>query len=157
MSFSITGPGAAAAALAAALGVALPLPAAAQELLMHSSEAVLALSGEPRPTGSKGLRLLNHGGEVVAVHVWYPPDTEIAPHPHPAGKVALVTVLSGSIELGLGDEYDAGKLQAVPAGGVVVLRADDPQHFGRTGPEGVQLLLVAGPAEAVTPSLVTAD
>ena len=156
MSLFKTGTGAA-LALGVALGAALSAPAAAQDLLMHTPEAVLDLSGEPRPTGSRGLRLLNHADEVVAVHVWYPPDTEIAPHPHPAGKVALVAVLSGSIELGLGDEYDAGKLQAVPPGGVVVLRADDPQHFGRTGPEGVQLLLVAGPAEAVTPALLAAD
>ncbi len=154
MSFRQTGSG---AALAVTLGAVLSFPAVAQELLVHSSETVLELSGEPRPTGSRGLRLFNHEDAVVAVHVWYPPDTEIAPHPHPAGKVALVTVLSGSIELGLGDEYDAGKLQTIPAGGVVVLRADDPQHFGRTGPEGVQLLLVAGPTEAVTPSLLATD
>ena len=68
-----------------------------------------------------------------------------------------MAVLSGSIELGLGDEYDAGKLKAVPVGSTVVLRADDPRHFGRTGPGGVQLLLVAAPAEAVAPALLAED
>lgn len=142
---------------AAALGAALSLPAAAQELLWHSPEAALELSGAPRESGSNGLRLLNHGDEVVAVRVWYPPDTEIAPHPHPAGKVALVTVLAGEIELGLGDAYDAGRLTPVPVGATVVLRADDPQHFGRTGPSGVQLLLVAAPAGAIAPALLAAE
>ncbi|RIK83454.1 MAG: hypothetical protein DCC69_14160 [Hyphomicrobiales bacterium] len=145
------------AAAVVALGASLAPPAVAQELLWHAPEAVLELAGEPRPDGSQGLRLLNHDDAVVAVRVWYPPDTQIAPHPHPAGKVALVTVLSGEIELGLGDEYDAGKLKAVPVGSTVVLRADDPRHFGRTGPGGVQLLLVAAPAEAVAPALLAED
>ena len=145
------------AACAVALAVSLAAPAAAQELLWHSPEATLDLAGDPRPSGSHGLRLLNHDDAVVAVRVWYPPDTEIAPHPHPAGKVALVTVLSGEIELGLGDAYDAGGLKAVPVGSTVVLRADDPQHFGRTGPSGVELLLVAAPAGAIAPALLAAE
>ena len=153
MSFSHRAAG---AVIAVALGVSLALPAAAQELLWHSPEKALELAGAPRASGSNGLRLLNHDDAVVAVRVWYPPDTEIAPHPHPAGKVALVTVLAGEIELGLGDEYDAGKLTAVPVGATVVLRADDPQHFGRTGPGGVQLLLVAAPAGSIAPDLLPA-
>ena len=148
---------AAGVALAVALGASATFPAAAQELLWHTPEKTLELSGEPRASGSNGLRLLNHDDAVVAVRVWYPPDTEIAPHPHPAGKVALVTVLSGEIELGLGDEYDAAGLKAVPVGSTVVLRADDPQHFGRTGPSGVQLLLVAAPEGAIAPALLAAD
>lgn len=146
-------------ALAAATVVAgsLVLPAAAQDLQVLQPQAVAELASAPGATGSRGLRLLSHEDAVVAVRVWYPPNTEIAPHPHPAGKVALVTVLSGEIELGLGDQYDAGKLRPVPVGGLVVLRADDPQHFGRTGPDGAELLLVAGPAGAVSTSVLSKD
>lgn len=143
--------------VAAVLGAALSLPAAAQDLLWHAPEKALELSGAPGGSGSNALRLLNHGDEVVAVRVWYPPNTEIAPHPHPAGKAALVTVLAGEIELGLGDAYDAGRLTPVPVGATVVLRAGDPQHFGRTGPGGVELLLVAAPTEAIAPALLAAD
>lgn len=154
MSFSANG---ARAAFAVALGVSLTMPAAAQELLWHTPEKVLELAGEPGASGSRALRLLNHDDAVVAVRVWYPADTELAPHAHPAGKVALVTVLSGEVELGLGDEYDAGRLKPVPVGSTVVLRADDPRHFGRTGPGGVELLLVAAPAAAIAPALLAGD
>jgi len=133
------------------------LPAAAQDLQVLQPQALEELAGAPGATGSRGLRLLSHEDAVVAVRVWYPPNTEIAPNPNPAGKVALVTVLSGEIELGLGDEYDASKLQPVPVGSLVVLREGDPQHFGRTGPGGVELLLVAGPAGAVSTSVLSKD
>ena len=140
--------------VSAAFGAALAAPAMAQDLIRHSPEATLELSGPPRASGSNGFRLVSHDDAVVAVRSWYPANTELAPHPHPAGKVAVITVLAGQIELGLGDEFDAAKLKAVPVGTTVVLRADDPQHFGRTGPEGAQLLILAAPESSVAPGLL---
>ena len=143
MSLSANG---ARAAFAVVLGASLTMPATAQELLWHTPEKVLELTGEPSASGSRALRLLDHDDAVVAVRVWYPADTELAPHAHPAGKVALVP---GEVELGLDDEYDAGRLKPVPVGGTA--RADDPRHFGRTGLGGVELLPMAAPAAAIAP------
>ncbi len=144
-------------AATAGMIAALAGPAPAQDLLWHDPAQLLALAGAPRDSGSQGLRLLSHGEDVVAVRVWYPPNTDIAPHPHPAGKVALVTVVAGAIELGLGDSFDADKLKPVPAGSTIVLRADDPQHFGRTGPDGVQLLLIAAPTGSIAAELTAGN
>ena len=152
MSSSITG-----LCAAIALGAAIALPAAAQELHWLAPEAVLELPGATGDDGITRRPLLRHEDAVIAARASLPPDSEVPPHPHPAGKVALVTVLSGEIELALGDEYDAGRLQTVPAGSLIVFRADDPQHFARTGPNGAELLIVAGPAEAIAPAVLGAE
>jgi hypothetical protein len=139
------------------LAAALTVPALGEDLLWHSPDATLELAGEPRPTGSRGLRLINHDDAVIAVRSWYPANTDLAPHPHPAGKVAVITVLTGEIALGLGDTFDEAALKPVPVGTTVVLRAGDPQHFGRTGPEGAQLLILAAPEGSVTSSLLASE
>lgn len=139
---------------AVALGAAIASPAAAQDLHWLAPEAVLALPGATDDDGVTRRPLLRHDDAVIVARASLLPNAEVPPHPHPAGKVALVTVLSGEIELALGDEYDAGRLQTVPAGSLVVFRADDPQHFAHTGPNGAELLIVAGPAEAVAPAVL---
>ena len=142
---------------AIALGVTIAAPAAAQDLLWHAPEAVLELPGATDGDGITRRPLLRHEDAVIAARASVPPNSEVQPHAHPAGKVALVTVLSGEIELALGDEYDAARLQTVPPGSLVVFRADDPQHFARTGPNGAELLIVAAPAEAIVPEVLGAE
>lgn len=142
---------------AIALGVAFAAPAAAQELLWHAPEAVLAFPGATDGDGIIRRPLLAHEGAVAVARASIPAASEISPHPHPAGKVALVTVLSGEIEIGLGDTYDAARLQTIAPGGMVVFRADDPQHFARTGPNGAELLIVAGPTEAIVPQVLGSE
>jgi len=142
------------AVMSAALAGGLALPAAAQELHWLSPEAVLELPGSTGDDQVTRRPLLRHDDAVIAARASVPPNADIPPHPHPAGKVALVTVLSGEIELGLGDAFEAGKLRRIPVGGVIVLRADGPQHFARTGPDGAELLIVAAPAEAITAEIL---
>jgi hypothetical protein len=48
------------------------------------------------------------------------------PHRHPENR--MYTVISGVFYIGLGDEFDADKLQAYPPGAVIVLPAKT-SHF----------------------------
>ena len=127
----------------------------AQELITHDAAAVAALPSSTSPLKIT-LRPLLQGGDVVAARVWLPANTDIAPHPHPAGKVAVVTVLSGDFKIGLGNAFNESVLKPVAPGGVIVFRDNDPHHFARTGNAPVELLLIASPKNTVTPALLGA-
>lgn len=136
------------------IGPSLSTGAQAQELLFLTPEDVSLL---PSSTPADGLtrRPLARGDHVAVVRAVLPPGADIAPHAHPTGKVALVTVLSGHIEFGLGDTFDASSLHHVPVGGLVVFRADDPQHFARAGADGAEILVVAVPPETVVKEVLS--
>lgn len=127
-------------------------PASAQDLITLDSNAVKALPNTVSPLKITLLPLLQSGNEVVAGRVFLPANTDIAPHPHPAGKVAIVTVLSGEIRIGLGEKFNEAALKPLKPGDVVVFRDNDPLHFARTGNAPVELLLVAAPKGAVSPA-----
>jgi quercetin dioxygenase-like cupin family protein len=131
--------------------IATPIHAQAQSLITLDTAAINALPAKTSPEKITMRSLLQPGGDVVSARVSLPANTEIAPHPHPAGKVAIVTVLSGDFKIGLGDKFDSAALKTVAPGGVIVLRDNDPKHFARTGDGPVELLLVAAPKTSVAP------
>src|SRR5208282_1755884 len=53
------------------------------------------------------------------IRVKVPHDVKLMPHRHPEDRV--YTVISGVFYIGLGEQFDAAKLQAFPPGSVVVL------------------------------------
>ena len=63
--------------------------------------------GEPLKEGSYTIRVKVPGG------------VKLMPHRHPEDRI--YTVISGVFYIGLGDEFDAEKLQAYPLGAVIVL------------------------------------
>jgi quercetin dioxygenase-like cupin family protein len=128
-------------------------PARAQDLRHLDAAAITALPQKTAEDGMK-IRVLANGNGVTSVRVAVPPNADIAPHGHPPGKAALVTVLSGSIDLAICDLFDAARLRHVGAGEMVVLRATDGKHYARTGADGAELLLVAVPPEMVGPGLL---
>ncbi|MGB3046321.1 MAG: cupin domain-containing protein [Xanthobacteraceae bacterium] len=136
----------------ASLGVAALLTMAtgaqAQNLITLDAAAVSALPAKTSPEKIT-LRPFLQGGDVVSARVSLPANADIPPHPHPAGKVAIVTVLSGDFKVGLGDKFDDAALKTVAPGGVIVFRDSDPKHFARTGNGPVELLLVAAPKASV--------
>jgi hypothetical protein len=125
-------------ALTTAVAVA---PASAQDLITLDKKAIQALPSKTSPLKITSLPLLQAGGDVVALRVSLPANTDIAPHAHPAGKV------------GLGDSFNEAALKSLSAGEMVVFRDTDPQHFARTGNSPVELLLVAAPKAAVSQAL----
>lgn len=60
------------------------------------------------------------------IRVKIPHGVKMMPHRHPEDRV--YTVISGVFYIGLGDEFDAEKLQAYPPGSVVVLPGNT-SHF----------------------------
>ena len=77
------------------------------------------------------------------IRVKVPDRVKLMPHRHPEDRV--YTVISGVFYIGLGDEFDADKLNAYPPGSVVVLPGDTPHfHWAKSG-EYVTQVTAIGP------------
>ena len=83
----------------------------------------------------------DEGPYVIRVKV--PREVKLMPHTHPEDRV--YTVISGIFYIGLGDVFDADKLQAYPPGSVIVLPGNTPHfHWARSG-EYVSQVSAIGP------------
>jgi quercetin dioxygenase-like cupin family protein len=77
------------------------------------------------------------------IRVKMPTGVKLMPHKHPEDRI--YTVLSGVFYIGLGDEFDAEKLQAFPPGSVIVLPGDTSHfHWAKSG-EYVTQVTAIGP------------
>ena len=83
----------------------------------------------------------DEGPYVIRVKV--PRDVKLMPHTHPEDRV--YTVISGVFYIGLGERFDADKLQAYPPGTVIVLPGNTPHfHWAKSG-EYVSQVSAIGP------------
>ena len=81
------------------------------------------------------------GPYVVRVKV--PDGVRLMPHRHPEDRI--YTVMSGVFYIGLGEGFDAAKMEAFPPGSVVVLPGDTAHfHFAKSG-EYVTQVTAIGP------------
>ena len=70
------------------------------------------------------------GPYVIRVKV--PGGTKLMPHRHPEDRV--YTIISGVFYIGLGEQFDAEKLQAYPPGSVIVLPGNTAHfHWAKSG------------------------
>jgi quercetin dioxygenase-like cupin family protein len=77
------------------------------------------------------------------IRVKLPAGTRMQPHRHPEDRI--YTVISGVFYIGLGDEFDEGKLTAHPPGSVIVLPGDQLHfHWAKSG-EYVTQVTAIGP------------
>jgi quercetin dioxygenase-like cupin family protein len=77
------------------------------------------------------------------VRVKLPSCEKLMPHRHHEDRV--YTVMSGVFYIGVGEQFDAGKLQAYPPGAVIVLPAGTPHfHWAKSG-EYVTQVTAIGP------------
>jgi quercetin dioxygenase-like cupin family protein len=68
---------------------------------------------------------------------------KLMPHKHPEDRV--YTVISGVFYIGLGDEFDASKLEAYPPGAVIILPGNTHHfHWAKSG-EYVKKITALGP------------
>ena len=72
----------------------------------------------------------------------FPAGFKVAPHSHPA--IEHLTVLSGTINFGMGDRFDAGKLTPMRAGSFIVMPVGTT-HFVETKEETVIQVHGVGP------------
>ena len=77
--------------------------------------------------------------QVVTRRVRIAPGTDLPPHTHAQGY-RLVTVISGTLLLGFGDQFDEAALRPMPPGSVFSEPAGH-KHFARTQEEPVVLQL----------------
>jgi quercetin dioxygenase-like cupin family protein len=77
------------------------------------------------------------------IRVKMPHGERLMPHKHPEDRV--YTVISGVFYIGLGDEFDASKLEAYPPGAVIILPGNTPHfHWAKSG-EYVTQVTAIGP------------
>ena len=77
------------------------------------------------------------------IRVKAPHGAKLMPHRHPEDRV--YTVISGVFYIGLGEQFEADKLQAYPPGSVIVLPGDTPHfHWAKSG-EYITQITALGP------------
>ena len=87
--------------------------------------------GEPPPVFEKGMSFTVISGDpgkpgLYLVRAKMPAGYRIEPHWHPTDE--HVTVLSGTLALGMGEKFDKASMTKLPAGGYALLPAD-MRHF----------------------------
>jgi quercetin dioxygenase-like cupin family protein len=103
---------------------------------------------KPFPAFPPSVRLAVVVGEPskpgpYTIRVKSPHGAKLMPHKHPEDRV--YTVISGVFYIGLGDEFDASKLEAYPPGAVIILPGNTHHfHWAKSG-EYVTQITAMGP------------
>ena len=92
-------------------------------------------------SSGKALLDVNDHYNVRILRIQIPANKELQPH-GPKEGYFFVNVISGTLQLGFGNTYDASKLQTLPPGSIFTHPAGQ-QHFARTGNEPVVLQITA--------------
>jgi len=101
--------------------------------------------GPPPPFVPPGAQLAVLEGDPGAesgdytIRVKMPDGYKIAPHTHPNRE--NVTVLSGTLKVGMGDQFDAGKMMSFGAGSFAYL---DPSMHHYAGTSGETIIQIHG-------------
>jgi quercetin dioxygenase-like cupin family protein len=77
------------------------------------------------------------------VRVKVPRGEKLMPHRHSEDRV--YTVISGVFHIGLGDEFDANKLQAYPPGAVIILPGNTSHFHWAKSDEYITQVTAIGP------------
>ena len=77
------------------------------------------------------------------IRVKVPGGVKLMPHRHPEDRI--YTVISGVFYIGLGDDFDAGKLEAYPPGAVIILPGNTSHFHWAVSGEYVSQVTAIGP------------
>jgi quercetin dioxygenase-like cupin family protein len=106
------------------------------------------IAWEPFPSFPPSARLAVVVGDPseptpYVVRVKVPAGVKLMPHRHHEDRV--YTVMSGVFYIGVGEQFDGGKLEAYPPGAVVVLPGGTPHfHWAKSG-EYITQVTATGP------------
>ena len=99
--------------------------------------------GPPPPFVAPGAQLAVIEGNPMAssgdytIRLKMPDGFKVAPHWHP--KRENVTVISGSLKVGMGDKWDDSKMAAFPAGSFAYLDPDMHHYAAASGNTEIQI------------------
>jgi quercetin dioxygenase-like cupin family protein len=99
----------------------------------------------PFPPSARLAVVVGHPSEAApyVVRVKVPSGVKLMPHRHHEDRV--YTVISGVFYIGVGEQFDGGKLEAYPPGAVIVLPGGTPHfHWAKSG-EYVTQVTATGP------------
>jgi quercetin dioxygenase-like cupin family protein len=119
----------------------------AQHSGQHQSVRASELKWAPVPSLPKGAQIAVIEGPLnqaapFTVRLKFPANYAIPPHTHPA--IERVTVLSGTLHMGMGEKLDRHGSQPVGAGDMMIMKPGTP-HFAWTRGETVVQLHGTGP------------
>lgn len=102
--------------------------------ILPAGAKIAVLDGDPAKTGYFAMRLK------------MPDGYKIMPHWHP--NVERLTIISGTAHVGMGDKFDEGKGDAMPAGSYAFMRPQVHHYFWTTGETEIQISTI-GPWKLV--------
>ena len=79
---------------------------------------------------------------VFVMRLKFPANYRVPPHTHPVDEI--VTVISGTFNIGMGQTFDATQAKPYTAGGLIAMAPETP-HFVHTGEETVVQISTRGP------------
>jgi quercetin dioxygenase-like cupin family protein len=93
--------------------------------------------------------------ELFTIRSKLPDGYRIAPHTHPTDE--QLTIISGTVEIGVGEKFDAQTLKPLPAGSFAMMAKNSPHYLRARGETVVQVHAVGplafnyvNPADAPT-------
>ena len=134
--------------LAASL-IAMAGPAMSQDAVTMVKADAVVWKPHPLFNGAQIALLVGDPAkaETIVQRLKFPPNHKVAQHTHTYTEVA--TVLSGSLGLGTGAKFEAGKGEILKAGSVFALKAGQPHYVWTTNEETVVQIVFTGPAGIV--------
>lgn len=89
----------------------------------------------PNSLFSKATPMASSGDFTIRLKL--PDGYKVAPHTHPHRE--NVTVLSGTLKVGMGDQFDAGKMMSFAAGSFAFLDPTMPHYAAASGETVIQI------------------
>jgi quercetin dioxygenase-like cupin family protein len=107
-----------------------------------TAEQLNQLTWSTGATGTQQAKIVGDPAKpgMYVVRSKFPPGLRVEPHFHPDERI--VTVLSGTVYVSYGEQFDESKMQALPAGSVWTEPANQP-HF-TWAKDGEALIQVVG-------------
>jgi quercetin dioxygenase-like cupin family protein len=133
--------------LLAAAAAAAYLAAPAAHAQMNSSDLKWGAAPPGLPAGAQLAVLSGDPGKqgMFTIRLMFPANYAVPPHHHPSDE--LVTVIDGTLSLGMGETLDKAKAATLSQGGYVVAPAG-MNHYAFTGGSAVTVQITAhGPFE----------
>lgn len=128
----------------AGVGLALPASAADEHKIFTPQDVKWSPGPASIPEGAEVAVLFGDPSKegLFAMRLKMPKGYQIAPHSHP--KPEVVTVISGTFRIGMGETADPSKAQPLPAGGFFGF-SPGMVHYASTDEDTIIQLNSSGP------------